>query len=216
MFLVNKSQHPVKPFLNKDKTIKVGEYFQKYIGKYVVYAKNVSDLKEVNSVKELSSSGLKYEKVVEELSENINRDDLNVTFNYELTNDNSWCKNDRRIKFSLSVITVAFTDVNGFTAHEFHRISFGTAHRKGIPCIWYKYSTSFTWNDYHLAGDVTIEGTTINRSFTAANQNINTSTFDRSGLIDGALPGQGGFGYDWTTTESRLTHQGMAGDWIEL
>lgn len=96
-------------------------------------------------------------------------------------------------------------------------MGFRGLHHKGIPCVWYAYSTPFTWNDCELTGNVTLSGNVQNVPFTEIDETITIAVFDRTELAWGTVPlGSTSVTFDWTVTESRLTHQGMAGAWIEL
>jgi hypothetical protein len=94
---------------------------------------------------------------------------------------------------------------------DIFRTARAEAWKKGIPCIWYKYSTPMTWNNCNLSGSFS---NGVLTSFTPTDITINTSEIDRSALLvtvpDPSLQ------FFWTTKTSSITHQGMAGAWIIL
>lgn len=208
------SKHVAYHFLNSNGIIKVGEDFHKYVGLYLLKSKNYSELISVNNVEEAAKLGLESAKVVNLL--NTKRDDLDVEFSRQIDNDNSFCKNDRRIRLEYEMAENVFT-VGGTLNIQLNRILKVLARRRGIPCAWYAYSTPITWNDCEFTGDVTLAGVTDNLVFTAANETTTSTSIDRSGLAWGTVPlGSTSVTFNWTVRETRTTHQGMAGIWIEL
>lgn len=215
------SAHYLNTFINKDGLLKVGEYFHKYLLDYVIYGKDLHQLQNIIDEEAMKRSGLKYEKVVEHIdSKSItNRDDLDVIFAQTQTNENSGCKNDRRIEFSLAMKRELFSDINGFKVYHFNRESKVKALRRGIPCLWYSYSTPITWNNCNFTGFFTfsLDGSTVPTSFTANNVTINTSEITRNGFVFANVPigSNNNITFTWTNKRTSATHQGMAGAWIE-
>jgi hypothetical protein len=104
--------------------------------------------------------------------------------------------------------------LNGLTVVDVARQTKAEAWKKGLPCIWYKYSTPMTWNACNLSGVMNPGNIPIN--YTPADVTINTSTIDRSALLLTMPETSPSLNFTWTTKASEITHQGMAGSWIIL
>lgn len=137
------SVHVIAPFINVDRMVKLGDMFTKYIGTYIVKATNKADLERIKSSSDVEVSGLNYTN----LSSNSRQDLFGPVKEYEEENDNSWCKDDRKI--ILEVWFMVNPATSGVGNDYFPTVK-ATAKRKGLPCIWYKYNTDITWNNFHF------------------------------------------------------------------
>ncbi|MCB0649411.1 MAG: hypothetical protein KDC49_22230 [Saprospiraceae bacterium] len=210
---VSPSYHFAVNFINKDKILKVGNTFQKYLGVYMVEADNYNALLLINEGN-LDRSGLKYSVVVESV-ENINlRNELDVTYYQEAIDDNSFCKNDRRIEWTIGFYSNNFTDINNVTVKHFTRKAFIEPYKKGIPCVWYRYSTPTYWNNCNLSGTLLVNGSPNVFTFTVADATVNTDHFERSHFVFAGSPANT-YNYTWSSKRSSLSHQGMGGIWLE-
>ena len=214
---LNQSTHFASTFANKDRIIQIGDTYFKYWKNYAIISSNYFELLRLNTLEDIKSSGLSFEVVVESMQNVISRDNFDVLYYEEITNNNSGCKNDRRIKFYLEMQKQTVT-LNGITSTEGFMWAEVVAWRKGIPCIWYTYNTTITWNDCDLQGDFYDNGTLDTHiTFQPSDETKNSvKRIDRSQLMWGKVIIVGDATFFWTTKESSLTHQGMAGTWIYL
>lgn len=209
---IGNSNHAVRPFLNGNNLVKIGSKFVKYIEDYRILSDKAESLLSINDIEVAKRNGLEVEIVSQDI-ESGNRDDFNVAYNQEIVNDNSGCSGDRKLKFFLRMKRNNFVS-NGINVVEAIRECEAEASKKGVVCIWYNYSTLFTWNNCNLSGVFT-PGNVIT-SFTPANATQTTSIFDRTAFILQMPQTSPALQFTWTTKTSSITHQGMAGAYITL
>lgn len=154
------SVHVIAPFINVDRMVKLGDMFTKYIGTYIVKATNKADLERIKSSSDVLASSLNYTNL-----SSSSRNDLFETKEHQLENDQQWCKDDRKV-----ILEAKFEKTNALSGvgYDYLPKVIVTAKRKGLPCIWYKYNTDITWNNFHFKisvdGIPTVDWTISNRT----------------------------------------------------
>ena len=143
------SRHPIAPFLNIDRIIKVGEEYRKYIGEFYIASENYADLAGINSTADMEKSKLEYKQAVSFQSGLLDKGPGD--FFDEEFNDNRWCKDDRKVELlaDLSIAQTWEPNIGTYIYDAFPYVGV-TAKRKGIPCIWYPYKTNITWDNFHV------------------------------------------------------------------
>lgn len=90
------SRHPITPFLNVDRIIKVADEYRKYIGEFYIASEDYADLADINSIADMEKSKLDYKRAITLQSGLIDKGP--DEFFDEEFNDNRWCKNDRKVE----------------------------------------------------------------------------------------------------------------------
>lgn len=146
------SRHSVLPFLNEDMLIKVGPSYFKYVGKYAFISDNSSSLRKIMTLEDALAKSIEHQLVVESISVSQSeidmRQDVNTPFSFFKTINKPYCNSDRRARLTV----LLDVDVNS-TFREYFREAEFTALRKGFPCIWYKYNTQMSWDNFDMVYD---------------------------------------------------------------
>jgi hypothetical protein len=199
--------HVIAPFINVNRTVKIGDTFVKYIGTYIVKATNEADLKRIKSSDNIEASGLNYTN----LSSNSRQDLFNANPKvYYLENDKRWCKDDRKV-----ILEAKFEKSNALsgTGYDYLPIVIATAKRKGIPCIWYKYNTDITWNNFHFKisvdGIPTVDWTLPNRT----RYGVKDIRYPYTSLIYSGLDSNAPV-VMWTKLRSDITTPGLGAQYL--
>jgi len=212
--------HSIYPFLNKNKIIKIGKIYYKYFSEICIQSENKEKLLRLKSTEEAINSGLRYYTAfTKEYSTKISDEvelrwgDLNKWKEWEKTNDKFWCKNKRKIKFLISIYKdyydFTFRDSDGYLHHVtglvIRRDALLHGYRKGIPCIWFRYKTVLTWNDFHTEYDIKLEGVVSHQIWTGINYKKYCWGIERKSEI-ASINGYGTIDADcqWTTIKSKV------------
>jgi len=214
---------------NNDRIIKVGDTYIKYISDLCVKSMDYEVLKSIRTSEDVKNSRLEFEKAYNILgSENSARwTDLDVCFSLQAENNRPWCKNDRRVKLTWCIIEDVFTTEiprpdGGKDKIKNNRVFVTTKihpTKKGIPCIWYNYTTLITRNNFNFAGDVRVTNSAITTSFnlTRPNTSVESSGLNTLDLVLSYFPlGNQKTEACWTTERCSVTTRGMDTFWIHL
>lgn len=213
---VGVTNHSVKPFLNKDRIIKVGDKYLKYIFDYAIESNDYNDLLGLSSVDEILNCGHKFHIASKKYDDlNKGQRDLGTYIKEWSTYDPSWCKNDRRITMDAGFYIDALPLPGGGFFTEIMLKSEAWATKKGIPCIWYGYSTIITWNNFSINYVKHWNGVTTYHNFSGPNLSQEESTLTRFTITDfgtwGSTPDN-----RLTSVTSNLTTPGMNGQWLNV
>ncbi|MGB4958272.1 MAG: hypothetical protein WBO36_02290 [Saprospiraceae bacterium] len=217
----NITKHGVKPFLNVDMIVKVGDEFLKYVDTYAVYANEYSKLLNLHSIEDIKNSGLQFHKAYNVLSKESfkkNQIELRTLGNYFFdyaTYDVSWCKNDRRVSFEIGIYEYWF-NLGGIFQITIDRRAEANATKKGIPCIWYANYTEITWNNFNMAYNFTNHlGVTSNEPWVLPNLYQHAHCITRGETFYVYQSNWGGIAtYSFTKMRSDLITTGMANHWL--
>lgn len=223
----NISYYHSRPFLNQDQIVKVGDEFFKYISNLCVRSKDLSSLKQLKTVSDIKNSSLKYDTVAKLLfksSENLDNNsrwgDEGVPYIFEEIHDPSWCKNDRKVRLTLEFVTSINTfwdPIFGTTyQHTVSRSALLEGRKKGIPCIWYGYSTVLTWNNFDFRYRIYFNGTITSHTWTFANTEQTSSGIHRHNQIQFYVENWDLCDFEWTKKRTSASSRGMAGKWLEV
>lgn len=196
----------ISPFINVDRIVKVGDMFTKYIGNYIVKDTDEANLGRIKSSSDVLSSGLNYIS----LSNNSRQDLFGPVKEYEEKNDKRWCKDDRKV-----ILEVWFMEnpaTSGVGKDYFPTVK-ATAKRKGIPCIWYRYKTNITWNNFHFK--ISVDGVPT-LDWTLPNFTVNAKDFtvtSPQGAIYSGYPSNAPT-VIWTKQRSDVKTPGMGNKWL--
>lgn len=205
---------------NVDRIIKVKDTYYKFIGDIQVECKDYNTLKLIKSKKDAENSRLDCKLAYKVLgySESSRWTDLNKMFSLQAENNQSGCKNDRRVKFSWGLLE--FTDKAGdIIGKRIHLITEIHPTKKGIPCIWYKYKTLITRNNFNFAGNIRVTSSTLSTSFniTKPNTAVEASGLDSNDFLFAFIPiGNQKAEACFTLERVDVTTRGMGGFWINL
>lgn len=219
--------HSIYPFLNSAQIVKVGNVYQKYFSKLCVESENLDLLKQIKNEDDVKNSRLKYfvaytdnpNEIQNESEINYRWGELGKIYTWEKQNDAYWCKNKRKAE-----LKVGFD----FGVNELYDPRFGTVHqvivkrkgeiiawRKGIPCIWYRYKTTITWNGFYTDYDVDKTGVKTYEIWQHADEQKYASSIDRSGdYYVYYLEFNQYFDCQWNKIKSKITTTGLGGEWM--
>jgi hypothetical protein len=144
------SEHSIAPFLNTDRIIQIADNYQKFIGNISVESINYEQLKQVFDSKKVA--GLKYEEVYQIISgvdDSMSKTHVGTVLSWEAKKDMRNCMNDRKAILEAYFLDESFTVFGVFISQIRPQIGV-VAERKGLPCIWYKYNTDITWNNFYV------------------------------------------------------------------
>lgn len=144
------SLHSIKPFLNSDMIIKVGDSYQKYVNKYLVKDDSYNNLNnfkfDINSIGNEKLDVVKVVKILNTSTTQIQqRNDVNIPFSWTISNTNGSCRHHRKLTMEVSI-----SEDTHNTYNEYFRNASLVAKRKGVFCIWYKYKTQLVWTNYDM------------------------------------------------------------------
>ena len=135
-------------------------------------------------------------------------------------NDAYWCKNKRKatleVGFGFDVIILdndpRFGEIHQVIVKRKGEVN---AWRKGIPCIWYKYKTWITWNNFYTDYDVNLSGVIKHEIWKHDDEKKYAKDIDRT--VDYYVYyvefGQY-FDCQWNKIKSDVTTQGIDPKWI--
>lgn len=140
-------EHSISQILNEDLIIKVGNTYHKYFNQYKIQSKNLNELSKISNIDQLSSSNLEHEVFYQVMAESSFDRDLNQIIPDELVVNEPWCVNDRRVRYTALI--------NYYSGYH-HIFPFANLiaivkvrpAKKGIPCIWYNYTTRIISEDF--------------------------------------------------------------------
>jgi len=215
---------------NKDRIFKVGDTFYKHISDICIKSKDYNILKTIKSKNDAINSRLDYDIAYKILGSDssLRWTDLNKEFSLIAVNNQSGCNNDRRVKLSWEVfeddITIKIPRADGGTDKIKNNLVLVTTEihptRKGRPCIWFKYKTLITRNNFNFTVDVRVTNSTIATSFnlTRPNTQVEARGLDTGpDLVLSYFPiGNQKTEACWTRERADVTTQGMGGLWINL
>lgn len=225
--------HTIYSFLNSDKIIKIGSTYHKYFSEICALSENKEDLLILNTSGDVINSGLKYYTAYSDNFSEINSNEIELRWGeinefhgWEKENDKFWCKNKRKVKFRIGIgrewidsyVPTADGRIFPVEALSIYRLAVVTAKRKGIPCIWYKYKTSVTWNDFYSEYDFKINGIYSHNIWTG----MNVTRDDVYGLrryesiITITEPGGADTDCQWTIIKSNITTGGIWDKWLKV
>lgn len=216
-----------RPFFNNDQIVKVGEEYYKYLDDICVKGKDVNSLKQLKTVNDVKNAGIKYDTVAkllfksgEKIDNNSRWGEEGVTFEWEEIHDPSWCKNDRKVRLTLEFVSNVNTfwdPIFGTTVqHTVSRSALLEGRKKGIPCIWYGYSTVLTWNNFDFRYRINFNGTITSHTWTFGNTVQTSSGIHRHNQIQFYVANWDFCDFEWTKKRTSATSQGMAGKWLEV
>ncbi|MBK8626630.1 MAG: hypothetical protein IPN86_14005 [Saprospiraceae bacterium] len=214
------SQHTSAIIHNTDRIIKVGDIYYKYISDLVVKNKDYQALKVLKSSEDVKNSRMNFEKAYEILGKDnsVRWTDLGKAFSLQAEKNPSGCKNDRRVKFSW--VLFEFTDQGGdITGKRIHLLTEIHPTKKGIPCIWYRYKTVITRNNFNFTGNIRVTNSSLTSSFNVSIPNtvVTSSSLDSDNFLFGFIPiGDQKAEACFTRERVDVTTQGKGGLWINL
>ncbi len=215
LFIKEQSKHIIFQVLGIDRIYKIGNVYTKILNEYSVSSNSKEKLYNIKTDDEAKNSDLSPRQIIvgKETSEN-----RAVGLSDEEINNNPFCKNDRKILWE----AWAFHEFVGTEGGDhYHLIGHSAviAKRKGIPCIWYKYNTNITWNDFLnkiLFINPNSTSTQVGvwheqNTVQFAKQILRSHIYSSFVIPENSLPIVFS---DWCEVQTKATHQGMAGIWI--
>lgn len=209
---------PIRVLQNKDRIVKVGDDFVKFIGNLYVLSNDYGTLSNLKSVADVNNSDFDFKVAYTTFDVDASQRELNRIKSIQIEKDVRGCRKDRRVEFSWVVgrqetsFSGSPVDVTFFVATTIKPT------KKGRPCIWYRYKTRITRNNFNFQGDIMLN------SVLAATWNIvreDTEVEARRLDTDEAF-----FSYFplfptteqafWTRERVDVTTRGMDGMWINL
>lgn len=181
---VGVTNHSVKPFLNKDRIIKVGDKYLKYIFDYAIESNDYNDLLGLSSVDEILNCGLKYHIASKNVETNQSLRTLGTYRKFWQTYDPSGCNSDRRITMEISFNDEGYPAANGGILWEHSLTSQAWATRRSFACWWYEYTTEITWNNFNTEYSRYFLNNTTYHTFSEPNIVEETSRITRSLIVD--------------------------------
>jgi hypothetical protein len=204
---LGESLHSAFALLNPHRIVKVGEEYSLFLDDARAYSEDYEQLKAVQKSEDLLASRFRLETVVENVDV-VQKAGWNEPLKAELSNGESKCRKQRKIKYRMEAFKQNFNSgiQQGF------RYSRVEAKKRNSLCIWYKFKTTITWNNFrleHFLGsnfDVWTVGNTIE---------TNVKQIERKELIadnlSGPIPP-----FLWTRAVTKTTHAEMDGLFLEF
>ena len=225
--------HTIYSFLNADKIIKIGNTYHKYFSQICALSENKGDLLKLNTSGDVINSGLKYYTAHSDNFSEIDSNEIELRWGeinkfheWEKENDKFWCKNKRKVRFMIGIGRewiepyVQTPDERSFSTQylTIYSLATVTAKRKGIPCIWYKYKTTVTWNDFYSEYDIILDGVYSHRTWNGMNVTRDDVYGFRRYKLIAASAEQGGIDADcqWTIIKSNITTRGIWDKWLKV
>jgi|GEM_PF-3159625 len=224
----NLSLYHGKPFFNSNQIVRVGDEYIKYVDNVCVLSTNLNSLERIATKEDAITSNLKLLTVAkilttsgEELEYGSRWGDENNPYLWTATYNPKWCKKDRRAKLELNFVG----DIDRYNDPIFGIIDIHTvsryanlkAQKKGIPCIWYGYSTKMTWNNFHFEYDISLNGTTTSQTiWKESNLTKTTRNITRRKTIQTYVSNLQNYDFQWTKKRTSATLAVLNGKWIEI
>jgi len=146
------SDHDIWNFLNNKMIVKVGNEYFKYYNQYRISSVDANELDRINSIESVHNSNLGFELAYEELFTYdgfMRINDIGQTIKDEVVKNEPWCKNDRRLRYRARIGRNFASSSSGITGHWLYAYVKLRPATKGIPCIWYNYTTRVICEDFH-------------------------------------------------------------------
>lgn len=224
--------HSIYSFLNADKIIKIGNTFRKYFSEICVESEDKNELLKLHSTEVAIQSGLEYftayswgYSVIKENEIDFRSwGEVNKFREWEKQNDEFWCKNKRKVRFKIGIgkqtidtyITLPDGRLSRVCGVSIYREALVHPYRKGIPCIWYKYKTDITWNNFDTEYDIILNGVNSHINWYGPNWSSNGYGLKRHEKILTVQCNELPLDVDcqWIKIKSDITTTGIGPEWL--
>lgn len=215
--IINAPHFIVDQFLNRDKLMKIGDHYNKFIGDYVITSTNEFDLKRIYSEEDILVSDLDFRKITSEYSKG-RFSDLNILYNEKIVKNKPWCQNDRSVHFLWTV-----AEYNTGSSHR-ELVKGNEVHgkKRGIPCIWYRYNSIWRTENLDFRNNYLAAS---NHVWILANYESSSAEYKHVEEIEIAdyfgsyTTNQNNLGWqdcEWTKERVSVNSQGVGGLWLEI